>query len=64
MIFFEKEITPFNSENGMKISPIPCTLKNNSIGFYLGAEWTEEVIERGAVVKTIAVSDLKILDDE
>lgn len=62
MIFFEENIQPFTAENGMKIKPISCELKDNRQGYYLGDEWKEEIESKGATTEQITKDDLKIED--
>ncbi len=59
MIFFTQNIAPFNAENGMKVSPIPCELIDNRLGFYISVFWQEELEARGAITEPITRADLK-----
>lgn len=59
MIYFTKNIPPFNAANGMRVSPIACELKDNRTGYYLGKDWREEIEAKGATVELIEKKDLK-----
>ena len=59
MIYFEEEIMPFKAGADM-CRPIPCELKDNRQGYYLGDDWKEEIEAKGATTEPIEKQDLKI----
>jgi hypothetical protein len=58
MIFWNKNIGEFKSSTGMKVIPIPCTLKDNRTGFYLGKDKKEVVESKGAVTEEITIGEI------
>ncbi len=60
MIFFTKNIGEFELSTGMKVIPIPCTLKDNRTGFYLGDDKKSEVEALGAVTEEITTDKIKL----
>jgi hypothetical protein len=60
MIFWTKDIGEFELSTGMKVIPIPCTLKDNRTGFYLGDDKKEVVESRGVVTEEITTNKIKL----
>jgi hypothetical protein len=60
MIFWTKDIGDFKLSTGMRISPIPCTLKNDRVGFYLADDKKEVVESKGAVTEQITIDKIKL----
>ena len=60
MIFWTKDIGDFELSTGMKVIPIPCTLKDNRTGFYLGDDKKEVVESRGVVTEEITTDKIKL----
>lgn len=60
MIFWTKDIGEFELSTGMKVIPIPCTLKDNRTGFYLGDDKKEVVESRGVVTEEITTDKIKL----
>ena len=60
MIFWIKNIGEFELSTGMKVIPIPCTLKDNRTGFYLGDDKKEVVESRGVVTEEITTNKIKL----
>ena len=60
MIFWTKDIGDFELSTGMKAVPIPCTLKDNRTGFYLGDDKKSEVEALGAVTEEITTDKIKL----
>jgi hypothetical protein len=60
MIFWIKNIGEFELSTGMKVIPIPCTLKDNRTGFYLGDDKKEVVESKGVVTEEITTDKIKL----
>jgi hypothetical protein len=60
MIFWTKDIGEFELSTGMKVIPIPCTLKDNRTGFYLGDDKKEVVESKGVVTEEITTNKIKL----
>lgn len=58
LIFFTTEITTFKAQSGVMISPCICELKDGRNGWFLGADWKDE-IEAKTQVELITKDDLK-----
>ena len=60
MIFWIKNIGEFELSTGMKVAPIPCTLKDNRTGFYLANDKKEVVESKGVVTEEITTNKIKL----
>jgi hypothetical protein len=60
MIFWIKNIGEFELSTGMKVIPIPCTLKDNRTGFYLADDKKEVVESKGVVTEEITTDKIKL----
>jgi hypothetical protein len=60
MIFWTKDIGEFELSTGMKVIPIPCTLKDNRTGFYLADDKKEVVESKGVTTEEITHSKIKL----
>ena len=60
MIFWTENIGEFELSTGMKVVPIPCTLKDNRTGFYLGDDKKEVVESKGVVTEEITTDKIKL----
>jgi hypothetical protein len=60
MIFWTKDIGAFKDDNEMSISPVPCTLKDDRVGFYLADDKKEVVESKGAVTEQITIDKIKL----
>jgi hypothetical protein len=60
MIFWIKNIGEFELSTGMKVVPIPCTLKDSRVGFYLGDDKKEVVESRGVTTEEITTDKIKL----
>jgi hypothetical protein len=58
MIFWTKDIGGFELSTGMKVVPIPCTLKDSRVGFYLADDKKEEVESKGVTTELITIDKL------
>jgi|TARA_R110000823_G_scaffold315249_1_gene446323 hypothetical protein len=60
MIFWTKDIGGFELSTGMKVVPIPCTLKDNRTGFYLGDDKKEVVESKEVTTELITIDKIKL----
>ena len=58
MIFWTENIGEFKLSTGMKVIPIPCTLKDDRTGFYLGDDKKEVVESKGVTTEGITIDKL------
>jgi hypothetical protein len=63
MIFWTKDIGDFELSTGMKVIPIPCTLKDDRTGFYLGDDKKEVAESKGATTELITIDKI-VLNEE
>jgi hypothetical protein len=59
MIFWTKDIGDFKLSTGMKVIPIPCTLKDDRVGFYLADDKKEVVESKEVVTEEITIEKIK-----
>lgn len=58
MIFWTEDIGGFELSTGMKVVPIPCTLKDSRVGFYLADDKKEVVESKGVTTEEITHSKI------
>ena len=59
MIFWTKDIGDFELSTGMKVVPIPCTLKDNRTGFYLANDKKEVVESKEVTTEEVTTDKIK-----
>lgn len=60
MIFWTKDIGGFELSTGMKVVPIPCTLKDSRVGFYLADDKKEVVENKEVTTEEITIDKIKL----
>jgi len=58
MIFWTENIGEFELSTGMYVIPIPCTLKDSRVGFYLANDKKEAVESKGVTTEEITHSKI------
>lgn len=58
MIFWTEDIGEFKLSTGMHVIPIPCTLKDSRVGFYLADDKKDVVESKGVTTEEITHSEI------
>lgn len=63
IIFFTKKLNAFKSKKGNYIQGIPCELKTNEKGFYLGKDWQKEIEAKGVKTRVISFDEIMLPEE-